>query len=453
MVGYRDALPSVLRLISPPVFRLYGIDIWGKKRFLDETMAWDPQKRERWRLDRLNSLLEFCWKYSPFYREFWADHGLRFKPLGAIEELSTYPVIDKLVFRANLSRIKPTCIDKIPHKSHSTGGTTGVPMPYCQDLELEALRGAFVQWGWGLAGYCFGDPLVSIWASALSVDPSQRHVPLKRQLRGFLSNSIRLAGIRFNEEIARDYAEKMMKHRAKYLYGFPSMINEFACLLEAMELNPKLEAVISTGEMLLPQYSKNIERIFGCQVLNEFGCNDGGVLSYECSLRQGFHYNDIESILEVSDAAGSDTGMFMITNLWNMSSPFIRYQNGDRVCLQDSSCSCGIPFPVIREVVGRTGDLLTFSNGRSITGVGFLQFFEEIPDINEIDGYQIVQRATDKLEIRVLAPRGLGESNQMFIRKVVRHHLGSEIALDIQVVPTLERTARGKLRTVFAEFQ
>jgi len=451
MIGYRDVLPSVLRFVSPTVFRLYGIDIWGKKRFLEETMHWDKITRERWRLDRLNSMLEFCWKNSPFYQEFWADHGLRFKPLGAIEELTSYPVIDKLVFRENLPRIKPVCLDKIPHKSHSTGGTTGVPMPYCQDLELEALRGAFSLWGWGLTGYRLGDPRAIFWA--LTMDPAQRNVSLKKRMRGFFVNSIRLSGVRFDKEIALDYCRRLKKHHAKLLYGYPSMINEFACVLETTGESLKLEAVISMGEMLLPQYRRNIERILGCQVWNEFGCNDGGVLSYECSLRKGFHYNDLESIIEIANTADTDAGLFMVTNLWNKSSPFIRYQNGDLVRLQDSPCSCGMPFPIISEVVGRSGELLTFANGRSTTGIGLLQLFEEIPDLNEIDGYQIVQCSPAKIEVRILAPRGLGEKNRAFIARVLAHHVGPEVLIVIRTVEVLERTARGKLRAVFVEFE
>src|SRR6187401_533984 len=150
--------------------------------------------------------------------------------------------------------------------------------------------------------------------------------------------------------------------------------------------------------MMLPHYREGIHKWLGCPVFDDFGSNDGGVESYECDRHNGFHYNDLQSVLEV-DKSDQQTaeGKLIITNLWNRSSPFIRYENGDLVALGGKPCPCGAPFPLISSVQGRTADILTFANGRSLSGPALTLIFGGM----KIDGWQIVQTGLASLEVRI----------------------------------------------------
>jgi phenylacetate-CoA ligase len=210
---------------------------------------------------------------------------------------------------------------------------------------------------------------------------------------------------------------------------------------------PDLKAVITTAEMLQPRYREVIENTFGCPVYDNLGCNDGGYESYECHQHNGHHYNDIQSILEVDSKRLDIEGRLLITNLWNKSTPFIRYENGDIVTLNNNRCSCGSPFPLISSIKGRTTDILTFGNGRSILGPSMVHLLGPL----KIDGFQVVQTGPNRLEIRLCSNTEIQADDMNYINKILRHYLNEDVEIIIKRVDRLETTKAGKLKYVWTE--
>ena len=205
-----------------------------------------------------------------------------------------------------------------------------------------------------------------------------------------------------------------------------------------------IKAVVPTAEMLLPHYRQKIERTLGAPVFDNYGCNDGGLLSLECQRHQGLHYNDLESVIEVEAPNDSGIGRCAITNLWNRSMPFVRYENGDLIALGEGKCPCGRVYPLIRSVEGRTGDILRFPNGRSLGPPGLTLIFKDLP----IDGWQVVQTGSAALEIRIKAKVRLEAEKEAYIARVIWHHLDLKVAVNIRYMEQLATTAQGKLRPV-----
>ena len=438
-------LNYVSRFSIPVVYKSMGMDIFGQLKWLNKTLHWTNEKRTYWRLKRLGDILEFCWNHVPFYREFWGDHGLHFRRPNSLEELEAYPILTKDIFKSNRERIKSDRINSIRHISKATSGSTGKPVKYYLDIEHWTFIQAFHQWGWGQAGYRFGDPVGIIGGYSLT----NKAPKLKNRIRYMLERKLTLSGVHMDKSLAIDYHRKLNKFGARLIYGYPSAISLFASFLvdERLAL-PKLIGVITTAEMLKPQYRKNIGKVFGCPVLDHYGSNDGGLMSYECPLQQGLHYNDLQSIIEVYKKNNEGLGRLLITNLWNKSMPFIRYENGDLVSLAKSLCNCGQPFPLIESIEGRTTDIISFPNGRSISGPAITLIFGNM----EIDGWQVVQRAPSLLEVRILARNGLQEDDYHYIQKVFDTHVGENVEVKIMIVPELENTASGKLKLVWADY-
>jgi len=435
------------RLAAPGIFRFLGMDIFGYRRWLDETMNWSDDARTAWRLERLNSILDFCWQDVPFFREFWGDHGVSRAPLRSLEELESYPVLSKNLFKANYDRIRPDTIESIPHKRCSTGGTTGGPVKFCEDLDHHALRYAYGQWAREQAGCVFGDPVAIISGQRLL--PDQQKSISRTRLRLLLERVVPLLGVHMDQDLAREYHKRLLDEGVKLLYGYPSILSEFACCLSRDDLKlPDLKAVFTTAEMLQPRYRKNIEEKLGCPVWDEYGCNDGGILAYECHLHDGHHYNDLESVVEVTDKRRDGAGSVLVTNLWNRSTPFVRYENGDVVRLAECPCPCGLPFPLISSLEGRTTDILTLPDGRTLSGPALTLIFCEM----DIDGWQIVQTSPNVLEVRVLSASGIGKEDNDYIEKVFAAHVGENVQVKVVTVRKLETTVAGKLKSIWVEF-
>jgi phenylacetate-CoA ligase len=251
-----------------------------------------------------------------------------------------------------------------------------------------------------------------------------------------------------DQSIAREHYERLRKHRVKFLYGYPSVLYLFGKHLAELGLSlSELKAVVTTAEMLQPRYREGIESTLGCPVFDNLGCNDGGVESYECLQHNGFHYNDLQSILEADSPNTGDDGRLVITNLWNKSTPFIRYENGDMVTLNTEPCPCGSPFPLIGSIQGRTADILTFANGRSITGPGLTLIFGPM----KIDGWQVVQTGTNRLEVRMCSSSGINQDDKNLINKILRNYLDDDVEIIIRRVERLETTKGGKWKPIWTE--
>jgi hypothetical protein len=68
-----------------------------------------------------------------------------------------------------------------------------------------------------------------------------------------------------------------------------------------------------------------------------------------------------------------------------------------------------------------------------------------------IDGWQVVQTGRNSLEVRIKANQNLSSVNEEYIRKVIHHHLASNLDINIRYVTQLATTPRGKLKPVFIE--
>jgi len=441
MIDFRQrSFKTVVSLI----YKSARLDIFAKNKWLQETLSWSPDQRLDWQLHRLDEILEFAWKHVPFYREYWGDHGVEHKKLKAMEDLKKYPILTKDIFRVNCSRIIPDNLRSIRHRQWHTGGTTGQPVHYLRDIDQWILAEAFHLWGWAQLGYVFGDPVGVIAGGSLL--PERRS--LEGRLRGWMHRRLFLYGIAMDQSIAREYHELLCKRRTKFLYGYPSVLYLFSKHLTDLGLSlPDLKAVVTTAEMLQPRYREGIEKALGCRVFDNLGCNDGGFESYECHQHKGLHYNDFQSILEVDSPLPGGEGRLLITNLWNKSTPFIRYENGDVVTMNTEPCPCGCPFPLIGSIQGRTADILTFANGRSITGPGLTLIFGPM----KIDGWQVVQTGPNRLEVRMCSPSDINPEDINHVHKVLRHYLDDEVEIVIKRVTELKTTKGGKWKPIWTE--
>ena len=300
---------------------------------------------------------------------------------------------------------------------------------------------AFQFWGWSLTGWSLGDPVGVLTGGSLM----PQRVTLFERTRNFIERRLFLFGVQMDRKLALEYHHRLEDFGAEFLYGYPSILYVFTKHLaqEGLRL-PKIRAVVTTAEMLLPHYRKGIESALNCRVFDDYGCNDGGFESFECGLHRGTHYNDFQSIMEVEDG-DTCSGTLLVTNLWNRSTPFIRYEVGDRVTLARDRCPCGANFPIIESVEGRTADILHFANGQSFVCPPHL--FGNM----DIDGWQVVQTEPCKVEIRLAKPGKMNGDYIAKVEQVMRHHLDGAIKVEVRQVEKLIVTQGGKLKPVWSE--
>ena len=236
------------------------------------------------------------------------------------------------------------------------------------------------------------------------------------------------------------------------LSGYPSNL---ALLADIDELKIKPDIVITGGELLTDDIREKLTKKFGCYVQTHYSCTEGGEVACECS-EGHLHINEDWVILEAVDSEGNpvedgkQSDRVFITNLSNYIQPFIRYELTDRVVVHSERCKCGKTFRWL-EIEGRTDDILSFANGVKIAPMSLYKVLEEVKEMRR---FQLIQRAPDKLELRMISDereaafaQAKKDLTDFFASKGVT---GLEIALS-EKLPEANKVS-GKFKHIYKDF-
>jgi phenylacetate-coenzyme A ligase PaaK-like adenylate-forming protein len=105
----------------------------------------------------------------------------------------------------------------------------------------------------------------------------------------------------------------------------------------------------------------------------------------------------------VPDGVQSDK--ILLTNLYNYTQPFIRYEVTDRVVMHHEPCACGNISPWLT-IEGRVDDIVTFLEDEKEIKIAPLVIYAILKEIHEIQRFQIVAHKDNKLELRIIPDCG-----------------------------------------------
>jgi phenylacetate-CoA ligase len=130
--------------------------------------------------------------------------------------------------------------------------------------------------------------------------------------------------------------------------------------------------------------------------------------------------------------------------------PFIRYDTGDLGYNIDDVCGCGRGYKLLKELVGRSVDVLVTPEGKNVHGWFFLYiFWEYCKGINE---YQVVQEKLDKIVIKIVPEEGFDEKQLDKIREIIKKR-SEGWNIEFKFVDAIERTGAGKYKFIINELE
>lgn len=319
--------------------------------------------------------------HNKYYKALLQEYSNEEIAKDSIWVLNQLPLIDKTTINANYNSIF-TPIKGRKTQKKKTGGSTGAPFYYHVDADHLSWFWAYIYFFWHrFADYEPGDPFITIAGNSLRTSKTK----IVEGTYHKLQNNYFIKGDIIDEKLTIDYHQT---NKAVLLYGYPSSIlNIIRIKPELIENLNNLRAIFTTSEQLIPQTRKEIEETFKCPVYDMYGANDGGILTCECELHNGYHINTLNCFVQtfVNDHGLNE---ILLTNLNSYSFPFVRYRVGDIGTITFQPCECGLPGPRIVSLKGRTRDLIKLADGKTIHGSFFNKaFFKH----SIIDGYKIVQ--------------------------------------------------------------
>lgn len=154
----------------------------------------------------------------------------------------------------------------------------------------------------------------------------------------------------------------MEGYRPEVIRGYASSVYMFAKYLKDMGVRSiKPRTILTSAEMLFPQYRTTIEEVFGCKVYDYYGGREIGALAIECEEHNGFHISAENVLMEFirdNEQVTDESGSIYVTNFRNYGMPLIRYDIGDIGKPSQESCNCGRGLPIIKTLDGRASQYI-----------------------------------------------------------------------------------------------
>ena len=427
-----------------------GFNMSANKRLVKESQYWSAEQIEKYQMDMLAPLLQHAYNHVPFYRRRF--DSLKIKPIDIrkTSDLNQLPIIRKKDIMPISEEFLADNYISFKSMKTVTGGTTGTPFPHYTDYKAWAM-------GWGLAmrtfewgGYRYGKDRLAVMAGG-SLLPNNNQ-SLKDRIKYYINNYYTMPITHMNATVMDGYFSKIKKQKIRFLRGYPSAIYTFAEHLSQRQQTLPFDAVFTTAEMLYPHQRSLMKKVFLCDIYDTYGCRDGMGMAVECEMHKGMHICPEMSIMHIVDESGKEvnageTGEVVLTSLYDYGMPLIRYAPGDQAIKSDRKCGCGRSLPMIEKIIGRSSDIFKLINGRVLNGLSIP--LEEL--IIEVDKFQIVQEALDRVEI-LLIPRGeLTQERLQSIEEMLAFHCGEGVKVKAKIVDSIEVPSSGKFNYVISK--
>ena len=404
---------------------------------------------------QLGKLVKFAYENVPYYTKLFNQLGIVPNDIGTIRDLEKLPILTKQIIKENWEDFVPKNIKKLRYLNVSTGGSTGTPLKYRMSAEDYERGLGLLYVGWGYGGYELGDKVAIIAGSSLIPTTKSK---VRKKIQEFFLNFRFYYFFELSEEKVSKYFYDINKWKPIFLRGYPSSIYLLAKFIheDNLKLNFQPKAIFTTGENLFDEQRALVETVFGAKVFNAYGAGDGGISAFECEEHCGMHINTEKAVLEVVDDEGKQVvnkqGKVLATSLYNYSMPFIRYDTGDLGVLSDKICPCGRSFPLMKELVGRSSDILITSDNKIITTTMAAYLFypdcvyseDSIKQYQKIKQFQVIQEIKKEVIIKIVKGPESDEKEFNYIITNFQEWFGQDIDIKLIFVESIPPLPSGK---------
>lgn len=355
--------------------------------------------------------------------------------------LKAFPVLKKRVFRENISDIITKSTTEGLHKVQSSGSTGPPGTVYFDNKEISIGRAIQVLW-WEWSGYKLGN---SVLQTGVNLNRTR-----EKRIKDILFNTTYIEALKHNEKEILEVLNGLEHKPIQHFVGYASSLYLFAKIAKANAVdNIKFVSVISLGEKLLPHFREIIEEVFDCKVYDTYGASEGFRIASQCKAGN-YHFMNTHLYVEIVDEEGNEvevgeSGMVLVTDLDNFTTPMIRYELGDMaVKVADFPCKCGLSLPMFGEVTGRSTEFLKTPGGKFITVQTVVRVLKQFPEVEE---FRLTQLEPNLFEIEYVSPEDIGEIKKSIVA-VFNSMFGEELNFSFSRVSQIPKGPTGKFQLI-----
>ncbi|MBL8397643.1 MAG: phenylacetate--CoA ligase family protein [Candidatus Accumulibacter sp.] len=419
-------------------------------RDMERSQWLSPSEISELQLNRLKKFLTECENHVPYYKEKFSSLEFSAKNISSLDDLTRLPLLTKEVIRKEFDRLNSDLKESV--RLFSTTGSTGDPLRFniskTRISHDVAAKWRATRW-WNVD---IGDREMVVWSSAIELTKQDR----AKHLRDWVLRSKLISSTAMSLRDMDRFIEEIRRFKPKMMFGYPSSMTLIAQRAEKQGIrldNLGIKVAFCTAERLYPHQRDVLERIFGCPVANGYGGRDAGFIAHECP-EGGMHITAEDIIVEIVDQYGNsvpigETGEVAITHMSSTGFPFIRYKNGDIAALDNRKCACGRGLPLLKDIHGRTNDILLAEDGSIVLAVAIALVLRDMLGVN---GFKVIQETMSYTRLQLVTDDKYDKDNgELKIKSAFKSRLGKNVRLDIEYLEEISPEASGKYRYVVSK--
>ena len=421
--------------------RLNGFPIAKAKKELVQILAIPEKDYTQFLEDKKNEIVDFHLSHNAFYKDFIAS-----KPVAKWEDL---PVMRKIDFQRPLKERLSEGFSENSVYINKTSGSSGDPFVFAKDKFCHALIWANIMRRFGWYGIDLNHSLQARFYG-MPLDFKSNKI---LRLKDFLSNRYRFNIFDFSDLAMEKMLRKFGSTKFGYINGYTGSIVLLAQYLKRKELFlndicPTLKVCIVTSEMLFEADKNLLEERFRIPIVNEYGSAELDIIALENP--EGIWKVNAETLfVEILDEDDNvllhgKEGRIVVTSLYNMAHPMIRYEVGDVGILDEKSTPKN---PILKKLTGRTNDVAILPSGKKSPGMTFYSITKKLfGDEGNVKEFVITQTRRDTFEIEYVSESTFSEAEIEKIKKVFADFLEPNLNYIFIHREKLERSKSGKLK-------
>ncbi len=416
---------------------------------LKQSQWWLPAALLEQQLEQFSNVLSHAYNTVPFYKNFYQSQSFRPKKLLTEKLFSTIPIITREHIQQAGDNFVSTQIPTHHGKVYdiSTSGSTG------KSIKLKSTD--ITQFFWN--AFTFRDHLwhkrdVSKKLAIIKLNGNKNALPpkgLEYKSWGKCTGEIKKPGqvgmLCVRSSIDEQW-QWLKKQNPNSILTYPSTLKALVdkSKQEGYKL-PNLCDVSTLGEIMTDEVRLEVLSSWGLPVYDMYSCQEAGYLALQCPDFDHYHVQSENVILEVLNkenmpCAIGEVGRVVITTLHNFASPLIRYDIGDYAEVGEP-CACGRGLPVLKRIVGRVRNLITYPDGSQAWPVVGSDHYIDICNVKQ---FQFIQKTLNDIEVKLVIDDDFTDEQVFKLKKLMLESLRYPFKLEFTFHKNIPRSIGGK---------
>lgn len=391
---------------------------------------------------KLKQILSYAYNNVRFYHKKFDSVGIKPDDIKNVDDITKIPLTEKSeIQKAPLEDVISRKFELKNCIERTTSGSTGIPLTSYVDRKAGITQEA--EWSRAL----FNSGLKITDKMAMLKDP--RYFIKKRWFENLGLMRRKWISIFEKPEIQ---AAKLLKYEPDTLRCYPSNMSILSHFYRDQFENLNIRIMYTSGELLDRQTRDLFEKTFHSEVFDNYVCNEFGNVAWECKEHVGYHINVdnklVEFIQDENPVSMGEYGEIVCTSLNNYAMPLIRYQLGDIGSPDDEQCSCGVNFPLMKVVEGRTDQLLSTVDGNIVSPLIFFPY--PFTNFDGILQFRVIQEKHDKIVIQMALDEGKVIADNVLddAREEIREIFGDLMQVEFELLDEIKAEKSGKIRKI-----